>query len=202
MNFANIHVPYVDQEEIKKFADSFRKKYWDDTIPVDIERIVDFKMGIDIVPTANLEYQCDTDAIITSNWKLIYVDQRCYMDDRYLGRIRFSLAHEIGHYVLHRKLYELFEIKDLKDYYRLIQALPEKQYDRVEIQARIFASFLLIPQEILVKEKERIFSENDLSDFDFSDELLVNSYIAGQLARKFGVSPEAAERALGYLEKK
>jgi len=40
MNFQSIKVPFLTKGEISTAADLFRKKYWNDTIPVDIEKII------------------------------------------------------------------------------------------------------------------------------------------------------------------
>jgi len=41
MDYKNIIVPFINKDIIKKQADLFRQKYWDESIPVDIEKIVD-----------------------------------------------------------------------------------------------------------------------------------------------------------------
>jgi hypothetical protein len=56
------------------------------------------------------------------NQQHIYIDQTLDPDERpgALGRFRFTLAHEIGHWSLHRSL---FRLKDLQD--DLFQKFPE-----------------------------------------------------------------------------
>ncbi|WP_165856044.1 ImmA/IrrE family metallo-endopeptidase [Marinobacter sp. JSM 1782161] len=55
------------------------------------------------------------------------------------GRIRFTLAHEFGHFLLHRDQYESFECseRDLYDWDSPIRA--------IEAEADTFASYLLMP---------------------------------------------------------
>ena len=55
------------------------------------------------------------------------------------GRIRFTKAHELGHYVLHRAQQDRFECSDAD---MLNWSSDEKD---IEAQADLFASYLLMP---------------------------------------------------------
>lgn len=53
------------------------------------------------------------------------------------GRVRFTLAHELGHYVLHR---------ELRDHFRCTtKEMHEWDEREIETEANVFASFLLMP---------------------------------------------------------
>lgn len=69
MDYTKIKAPYINNKEIKKKADLFRQKFWDDSIPVDIETIIDVKLKIDVIPSLNLKQECDSDTLISSDWK-------------------------------------------------------------------------------------------------------------------------------------
>lgn len=75
MDYKNITVPFLNNSAIKNKTDLFRKEFWDDSVPVEIEDIIDLKLKLDIVPTKELLKLCDTDALITSGWSLVYVDE-------------------------------------------------------------------------------------------------------------------------------
>lgn len=70
-----------------------------------------------------------------SKWMIVYNN-----DVLSHGRIRFTLAHEFGHYILHRKLQTEFHCSD--DKYELYD---QEQDAKVESEADMFASFLLMP---------------------------------------------------------
>jgi Zn-dependent peptidase ImmA (M78 family) len=57
------------------------------------------------------------------------------------GRINFTIAHELGHYLLHRKLRETFQCgqTEMMDY-------DSVESKRLEAQANTFASYLLMPR--------------------------------------------------------
>jgi len=93
------------------------------------------------------------------------------------GRIRFTLAHEFGHYMLHRQLQTLFECsqQDMVDWDTL-----EKQ---IEGEADTFASYLLMPLDDFRAQ---------VNGHSISFDLL------GHCADRYGVSLTAA--ALKWLE--
>lgn len=71
-------------------------------------------------------------------------------------RWRFTLAHEIGHYILHENICSENMIATISDdEISLTSAINDTSLSRLEIQANKFASFILIPED-LFKEKYAI----------------------------------------------
>lgn len=198
MKCKDFQAPFIFNEEIKGKADLFRKKYWGDIIPVNIEIIIEEKLSIEIIPIPGLKLQGNTDAFISSDWQSVYVDNDKYMDDSYYNRLRFSIAHEIGHLVLHQELYQGLEIKSLGDFRKFLTEVPGKQYGYLETQVNKFANYFLIPRNILIKERTAIIKE--YKEIESLDAKLLNSYIATPLSKKFGVSAEAMEIALNSVD--
>ena len=189
MNYSGIKIPFIEKEEIKRKADLFRDKFWNDSIPIDIEKIIDVKLRIDIITLPNLG-----DAFISSDWKSIYVDQNKYLNG-IQNRLRFSLAHEIGHFILHKDIYNSFKITSFEKFYQFIDKIPGEQYGFLETQANKFANFLLVPRNKLAIEKKKELKdlENVISSID---QELVHSYLAEPISKTFGVSSEVVEIAL------
>lgn len=190
-------VPFFSNGDLEQRAQEFRCKYWDNTVPVNIEYIIEFKLGIKIIPIPGLYKQCNTDALISSDWQTIYADNDNYLDDRYYNRLRFSLAHEIGHSVLHRNLYASFNIKSVEDFYNIIEEIGQ-EYGIIEGHANRFANFLLIPRDRLAVEEEKIKRDYlaKYPEIKKVDQGTLNSYIAIPLSRTFQVSQEAMELSL------
>lgn len=186
---------------IEERVESFRKNFGDDKIPVEIEEIIELKLNIGIVPIPGFLKITNMDALITSDWKYIYVDNDEYFNGHRYYRLRFSLAHEIGHFILHRIIYNDFDIKNQVDYCKLYKDIPELQYRYLEGQANKFASYLLIPRKVLIVETEKVFENNKnlLSRFKKIDRTILNSYLAIPLSKIFEVSEEAAKIALDDL---
>jgi len=200
MDYAKVNVPFLGNAKIKNRAESFRKRLWDSSIPVDIEKIIELKLKFNIIPSPGLEKFCDVDALIASDWQDIYVDYDRYLDERYDNRLRFSLAHEIGHFVLHKEIWSSFRIRNFRDYYKLIKDISPETYYRLEIQARKFAGFLLVPPEVLIKEKDKILRKVESGAvLKKIEKNKLNSYIAIPLSKIFAVSEDVVKIALSEL---
>lgn len=187
---------FLDAKTIRKEAESFRDIYWPEkTIPVDMEKIIEQRMELDIVP----ERISTLDAFLKGNRSGIVVNESQYMDsaDRYANRLRFSFAHEIGHYILHERLYRKQYYENEHEYAAFIQSFPEEDYKQFEFQANEFAGCLLVPQERLIEEIESlvgyIIKEKRLGEYldRYPHEVL--SRISGRLSKPFGVSDSVIE---------
>jgi hypothetical protein len=204
MDYKKISVPFLDNSTIQKSADDFKNDFWEEVVPIDIEKIIDVKLGIDIIPSPGLQYLCDTDALISSDWRSITVDYNRYLDERYQNRLRFSLAHEIGHFILHKNIYKSFKIKSTKDFQIFIKEIPPIQYGYLETQANKFANFLLIPRKKLILETEKCVKKNsELNNLIILKKLNkkdINAYLAIPLSKIFGVSENAVEIALNEID--
>jgi len=196
MKTAKINIPFIDRKIIKKKADQFRRDYWNEEIPVDIEKIIDNKLKIDIVVTAGLRDNFDIDAFITSDWSAIFVDLISFNNERLKNRLRSSLAHEIGHYILHKEIYESFGVETEADYYRHYERLPQDEYNKLEVQAFIFAGYLLVPRDRLELEKKSIMEK--VKDTEKFDPEMMREYLAQYLSKKFGISSDAMQFILNF----
>ena len=93
--------PYIPQEMAWKEADRIRERYWPSgSLPVEIEEIL-WGLELRLIPLASLRECGDVDALLRMDLPAILVDQKEYMDDRMQNRIRFSIAHEVGRFILH-----------------------------------------------------------------------------------------------------
>jgi len=202
MDYTQIQIPYIGNLVIKNKADLFRTKYWDEILPVDIEKIIDVNLEINIIPLPDLEKLCNTDALITSDWKSLYIDKDLFEDERRQNRLRFSLAHEIGHLVLHKNFYAILEINSFEDFYKFINSVSAEQYRYLEIQANKFAGHILVPRNLLNNElNKELKRAGQKINIDNLDKLLLKSYIANPLANKvFGISQESMEIILNELD--
>jgi uncharacterized protein DUF955 len=99
-------------------------------------------------------------------------------------RQRFTIAHEIGHYVLHQDDARLFIDKQYI-YHR--DGSSSTGDDRREVEANRFAAALLMPEELLLAEVANL-------ELDLGDEL---GFVA--LAKRFEVSALAMSHRLANL---
>jgi hypothetical protein len=55
LEYAEIVCRWIDKQELWKIADNVRDQYWEEGIlPVDVEKIVEFKIKLTIEPIHNL----------------------------------------------------------------------------------------------------------------------------------------------------
>ena len=201
MFFGDVRIPFLSNEKIKEEADLFRKKIWNNCIPIDIEQIIDLKLRLNIIPIPNFLKECNIDTLISSDFKSISVDKNEYEDERLHTRLRFSLAHEIGHFILHKKIYNNFNIKHQSDYYKLYEFLSPKQYSYLEVQASKFANYFLVPRGKLLEERKKQIEKKGNPDwFRSIDIKTLNSYIAIPLSKIFKVSEDVITIALSDLD--
>ena len=116
-------------------------------------------------------------------------------------RKNFTLAHELGHLYLHKPVLERYN-NPLLDYEEgFVANLPDVIIKRMEIQANLFASYLLIPQIPFVNEIIRLFKEFSITtgrlylDHQPCNKRDVHA-ILRVISLKFNVSIEAAKMRL------
>ena len=194
MDYSGFKTPLISGGKIKEAAAKCRLKYWNDRIPVDIERVLESRLRMIIIPLPGLRNQFGFDSFITSDWKSIYVDNDYYQDDLGYKRVRFSLAHEFGHFILHKETFEGLKIKTLEDYYDFYDKVPGEQYSFLETQANKFAGYFLVPRDSLDIRKRELLAEKRIllqgSKIEIDDDLLLD-YIIDDLAGFFDVSSGA-----------
>lgn len=142
-------VPYLPRTMIRDKALEFLRSHWpSDSIPVDIERIIE-NIGVEIIP----EYGCmenGFNAYISVDFKSIVIDAKRYNDDKDYIWTRYTLAHEIGHLVLHKEYLRAFSVS--MDFKALSDVLDDCEYGWLESHANTFARSVLVPAGKLIAE--------------------------------------------------
>jgi hypothetical protein len=191
--------PFITITDIRRAVDDFRKRYWTkDTIPVDIFEIVEFELGIEIRTIFNLKDAGDVDALLLGDLKTIAVDQNDFLNDRAQNRLRFSIAHEIGHLVLHKDTFAKIQYSSIDEWVAFFQKIPEDQYAWIEQHAYEFAGRLLVPREKLVEKLNDAVALAKSSGFDAWDSSgdSTRQFIAHGIARYFEVSDQVIDKRL------
>lgn len=188
--------PFLSNNQIREYAEEFRSKYvHNEDIPVNIEFIVESALGILIIPFDDLRTEFDIDGLGSRDFKCIYVDKKQYSDDRYYSRIKFTIAHELGHFMLHREYIESLKIKSDEEWIAFRLKMDEDEVERFERQANEFAGRLLVPIEQLVKifpgVKNEITRKMSWQDEMTNDELITTA--ARKICIHFGVSADVIE---------
>jgi|LDZT01.1.fsa_nt_gi hypothetical protein len=160
--------------------------------------IAEQKLNIKIIPIPDLIKLVSVDTLITSKWNTVFTDSFFYLERE--NRFRFSLAHEIGHFVLHKEIYESLVIENIEDYENFFANMSQDDYRFFESQANRFANYLLIPTDRLEKEIEDTTKNNEKYKIFEEEEAKIN-YLSWSLCNKFKISEKPMTIAIKNLIK-
>ncbi len=198
----NLNIPYLRNAEIAFEADKVRNVNNFTSIPVNIEGLIENSFQVDIVPIPDMQRNLDLEGASSPDLTTIYVDDFVYK--RNLFRYRFTIAHELGHMVLHPEYFVKLEFSSIVEWTKVINEINPDDYARMEYQAYAFAGQLLVPTRFLRTEFE---SELDLCGSQiemakksgFGRDQYMNSVldaIAFKLSPKFEVSTDVLSRRI------
>jgi len=194
-----IKAPFLRCEDISKIAADLLDNYNRvDKIPVDIEALVEFDIGLEIIPQRGLEDRFNVVGFISLDMTAITVDE--YVLERQPTRYRFTLAHELGHRELHARAFESLQIKTIEDWRKFYMTLDEQDYGWFERHAYWFAGAILVPEHTLFAEYSRVAARLGIEGLDGAG---LSHYgrltVAGVIAKRFQVSTGVVHRRLNEV---
>jgi hypothetical protein len=188
-----LEIPYFSYADIGNRAQVFLTQYHPSfEIPIPIEEIVDVKLGLDIVPMPNLYKDFGLSGYLTRDRSAIFVDQ--FQADNYEEKYRFTLAHEIGHYILHGSFYEDLPFQTPDEYVAWRLSVPPEDMSWFETHGDWFAGHVLVPTAPLEDICSKIVAkyQNRFAQFQtIPDDIW--SYISNEVALYFDVNPPVVE---------
>lgn len=145
VDFTNISIPDFTPEAFDGIV-ARRLCQVNDQImpPIDVELIAE-RAGFDLIDIAGLKYISSTDAFLSHSERQIYFDP-----DVSTTRIRFSIAHELGHFDLHYDILKEVRFCDYSEWKTTIISIPGWFWGAVEQQANVYAGKLLVPREMII----------------------------------------------------
>lgn len=187
-NRAN-RVPYIGKEELRKKADEFLKKYnSENKIPVPIEDIVEITLGIRVLYLDGLKRAIGADSYLCIDPNIIVIDS-LHID--FEKRLRFTYAHELSHFILHREVYNLSKVKDEESYKEFQNSISGSEIIRLESQAYYLAGYLLMPKDVFRARVDAIIKNeggiNLLSANAIArlvESVSTDFFVSGECARK------------------
>ncbi len=150
------------------------------TLPVKVDDIAK-SLGVDVVP-----YPFDDDI---SGTLIIDGDIGTIGYNQYESRVRrrFTIAHELGHFELHRDRSTMFLDKQFKVHFRSNASKHSEEIQEMEQEANAFAAALLMPEDLIRNQVKDV-------DIDLGSEEGIR-----HLARVFDVSTQAMSFRLANL---
>lgn len=186
----SLQIKHLSYQKIGQISDEFLAKYHPKlSLPIPIEEIAENKLNLKIFEEMDLKKNYDVDGFLTSDLENIFIDFNLYMN--FENRTKFTIAHEIGHFVLHGELFKKLSINSVETLSTLSSKITDEEYDWLEYQAYSFASQVLVPKKALFEEIMKRLGKIPQSE---SPEVLAT--IAQDLLDVFQVSGEVILRRL------
>jgi Zn-dependent peptidase ImmA (M78 family) len=187
------NIPYLTYTDIGRKAQEFLSQHYPSLeLPIPIERIIDVELGLNIFPFPRLYKDFKQNGFLSRDRSTIYVDE--IQSDEFPEKYRFTLAHELGHFVLHKNYYEDLSFESVDEFIKWKLSVPQDEIGWFETHADWFAEQVLVPITCLeatckeiIDNYQHIFSQFTVIPDDFW------SYISKEVARPFEVNPPVIE---------
>ena len=186
------------QDKVWEAAEAFRRQYLVQTggvLPVDVFSVVELQLRLDVIPFDDLQAKYHIDAALTQDFTGIYVDAESYVFWEKgpvwkQNRLRFTVAHEIGHWVLHRDYAAKVKFVSFDQFARHFKGDDPARY-WLEQEANEFAGRLLVPNERLRVLFDQFAHQigSIMPNWLQSEDLRIK--FAEQVAPKFGVHTQS-----------
>lgn len=169
-------VPELIEEDIEQAANEllndYQKKFsWVPQCPIPVERIAEKYLGYRIEITDDDIYK---DAEILGG--IIFEDKVIQVNgsiENHDGRYSFTIAHELGHHCLHRKL---FQKQSAKPHTKTNMCRETGEKPLAEQQADAFAAYLLMPSMFVKNAYIKAFGDtNEVFDMGYKKRHMLGS---------------------------
>ena len=187
-------------------VEAFRQKHKKDLckIPIDVLTAIEVRLRLDVIPFPDLFVKYSADAAVMSDFSGIYVDEQSYefLEGEPIwrfNRLRFSLAHELGHIILHRDLARELKFKTLDDFRNWMQQYQASRHN-LEWEANEFAGRLLVPVERLKADFDAFVGQIKTQFPTWWANNNLREALAGQLAEVYGVHKDVIACRLDHEE--
>ena len=166
----------------------------DDKTPIDVFTFLEVDLGLDPIPFDDLETKYRVEAAIKADFSGIYLDAEQYAlmengPEWKLNRLRFTVAHELGHFFLHRDLPQSSHFSSLPDFAKWTENYGGRKYT-AEQEANEFAGRLLVPEMRLAQAFDTFADEMERLIPNFIDSGQLRDKFAARAAQRFGVNSQ------------
>jgi hypothetical protein len=187
-------------EHVWKVVEELRLQYEalrEDRTPIDVFAFFEIDLGLNPIPFDDLTAKYRVEAAITADFTGIYLDAEEYaLMERgpawKLNRLRFTVAHELAHYFLHRDLPQKENFSSLPNFARWTATVGGGKY-AVEQEANEFAGRLLVPSARMKSLFDEFAPEAEKLVPNFMARGELRQAFAEKVAPRFGVNSQVIE---------
>lgn len=181
-------------------VEQFRQKYFAgqlSSLPIDVFTVAELDLKLDIIPFDDLFAKYEMDAMLLQNFSGIYVDAEAYqyLEDGPVWkqkRLRFTFAHELGHFVLHKAEAAKHNFSDFLAFPRWLHGDSPARY-RIEQEANEFAGRLLVPLGRIQDDFEKFSQQATQISAQWRTLPDMRHAFADRLSGKYGVNAHVIE---------
>lgn len=166
----------------------------EDQTPLDVFTFLEVDLGLNPIPFDDLTAKYRVEAAITADFTGIYLDAEQYAlmergPEWKLNRLRFTVAHELAHFFLHRDLPQKENFASLPEFARWTENYGGRKYT-IEQEANEFAGRLLVPENRLRLLFEEFAVEAERLVPNFMQSSTLRDKFAERVAPRFGVNAQ------------
>lgn len=188
-----IYIKYIDEDKLEDIVKRLYKYDIHENFKLNINKICNFlseRYGVEF------NFSLDDAKLLG---KIEFSPLKIFVrKDLEEHRLRFTLCHEIGHLILHSNLLKGINQKEDNEYTLSLAYNATEQFKRrLEYQANIFASHLLLPTDAFKEETGKYFIKNNIHKSLYLDNQPANKTLVfgliSTLSEKFGTSHEVVK---------
>ncbi len=166
----------------------------EDRTPLDVFTFLEVDLGLDPIPFDDLTAKYRVEAAITADFTGLYLDAEQYAlmergPEWKLNRLRFTVAHELAHFFLHRDIPQAGHFSSLPDFARWTETYGGKKYT-IEQEANEFSGRLLVPETRLRALFDEFAIEAERFVPNFMETIALRDKFAERAAPRFGVNAQ------------
>jgi len=140
------------RQNVWEAVEQFRRTYLGprgNRLPVDVFTLVELDLKLDVIPFDDLAARFRVEAALAQDFTGMYVDAESYVFWEKgpvwkQNRLRFTVAHELGHFVLHREQVAKVTFTSFEQFAAYLKADDGPRF-ALEQEANEFAGRLLVP---------------------------------------------------------
>jgi hypothetical protein len=194
-NPKSFRAPWITPEEIASVIKAIQKEFpICAQIPVNVLGFAehDLKLEFHFKPISHL----GQDAFLLRDFSGIVFDEGSFCDPASSKRLNFSVAHELGHFYMHRDVYGNCKFSSIDQWLDFVEKVSPPEYQKIEWQADEFAGQLLMPAPILAKALDETISDAEKEGYFPLGQDAVFEFCCRAMNRDFGVSQQAMQTRL------
>ena len=184
-------------KHIHSLVEELRTRYEvlrEDRLPINVFTFFEIDLGLDAIPFDDLTAKYRVEAALLADFSGLYLDAEQYNlmekgPDWKLNRLRFTIAHELAHYFLHRDIARKKHFSTLAAFNAWNANYGGNKYE-IEQEANEFAGCLLVPEKRLREHFEKFGANISKVLPNFMMNAALRDKFSEQIAPRFGVNAQ------------